>query len=354
MNELDRRLREAGRRLRDTAPTAAATETALDLLDTRTGPSRVRWIAPLAFVAAAAAAVIGVLVVTRPEESGRVVPAETSVVPATSAAPVTSAAPTTMPPTTTPPTTASTTTASTTTSSTTSTTSSTSTTSTTAPPPAGPAFVGGLPLDAPAAIVGCPGTFGDLAEAVDPATWPVASLACAGGYAVATAVGHPDGTIHELRWDGAWTSLGGGTSHPCDVPDDICTAFDNPSELGDVARPLPPAWIVEDPNFLPATDTTERVADLGVAVTGDAEAFATALGEALQAITPGDPVPRVETAVLDGVPVVTVTLNGIPDDSSSRQVYVVRYADQDGTLTTADSLAFTYCNRGVTNDGLCL
>ena len=123
---------------------------------------------------------------------------------------------------------------------------------------------------------------------------------------------------------------------------------------GDAARPLPPAWIVEDPNFLPGVDAAETLAGLDVAVTGDSAAFATALGEALQAITPGDPLPRVETAVLDDVPVVAVTLTGIPDDSSSRHVYVVRYADRDGTLTPLDGLGFTYCNRGVTTDGLCL
>jgi len=32
----------------------------------------------------------------------------------------------------------------------------------------------------------------------------------------------------------------------------------------------------------------------------------------------------------------------------------VRYADVDGALAPRDALAFTYCNRGVTNDGLCL
>ena len=51
---------------------------------------------------------------------------------------------------------------------------------------------------------------------------------------------------------------------------------------------------------------------------------------------------------------VTVTLSGIPDDSSSRHAYVVSYLDLDGTLTPTGALRYTYCDRGVTTDGLCL
>jgi hypothetical protein len=80
MTELDQRLREAGARLRDTAPTPAATEAAfrsLDdvQLDSPSGRSR-RWIVGPAVVLAAAAAIVGVIVLTRPEQSA-VVPADT-------------------------------------------------------------------------------------------------------------------------------------------------------------------------------------------------------------------------------------------------------------------------------------
>ena len=341
---LDRRLREAGRRLRDTAPSAAATEAALDTLDGRVPPSRLRWIAPLAFVAAAAAAVVGVLVVTRPEDAGRVVPADTAppAVSTTVRRPPTPSISTT--------------------STTSTSTTSTSTTSTTSPPPpAGPAFVGDLPLDASAAIVGCPGSFGDVAAVIPQETWPIVGLSCAGDVGLAAlgpSIALPDGTTHELSWNGtAWTSEGSGTSHSCEEPEDaLCAALGETVELYHAARPLPPAWLVEDPHYLPGVDADDFVLGLGVSVTGDAEAFAAELGAALQGVTSGDPVPRVETEVPDHAEAtsVTVTLSGIPDDSSSRHAYVVSYLDLDGTLTPTGALRYTYCDRGVTTDGLCL
>ena len=59
MNATDRRLRDAGRRLRTPPRAPRRPEAALDTLDVRVPPSRLRWIAPLALVAATAAAVVG-------------------------------------------------------------------------------------------------------------------------------------------------------------------------------------------------------------------------------------------------------------------------------------------------------
>ena len=104
MNDLDRRLGDAGARLRDTAPSPATTEAALRSLgdvrlDDERGAGRRRlWIVAPAVLAAAAAAVVGVIVMTRPDQQA-VVPADTTIAPAP--APTTQVAPTTTPSTTT-------------------------------------------------------------------------------------------------------------------------------------------------------------------------------------------------------------------------------------------------------------
>ena len=101
MNDLEPRLRDAGARLRATAPTRQATDAALASLgdvalgDLDTRRSR-RWIIGPA-VLAAAAAIIGVVVVTRPDEAA-IVPADTSTVIG-STVPPPSPAPTTVTPT---------------------------------------------------------------------------------------------------------------------------------------------------------------------------------------------------------------------------------------------------------------
>ena len=67
MNDLDRRLGDAGARLRDTAPSPATTEAALRSLgdvrldDERDAGRRRLWIVAPAVLAAAAAAVVGVI-----------------------------------------------------------------------------------------------------------------------------------------------------------------------------------------------------------------------------------------------------------------------------------------------------
>jgi hypothetical protein len=86
MTDLDRRLRHAGARLRDGAPTAADTDAALArlgdvALDDRPPRRRRLWIVAPAVVAAAAAAIVGVVVVTRPDETA-IVPGGTTEVPA--------------------------------------------------------------------------------------------------------------------------------------------------------------------------------------------------------------------------------------------------------------------------------
>ena len=91
MNDVDRRLRDAGAGLRDTAPSTAATEAALARLgdvqlDEDRGSGRRRmWIVTPA-VLAAAAAVVGVIVMTRPDQQA-VVPADTTIAPAPTTAP---------------------------------------------------------------------------------------------------------------------------------------------------------------------------------------------------------------------------------------------------------------------------
>ena len=98
MNDLDRRLGDAGARLRDTAPSPATTEAALRSLgdvrldDERDAGRRRLWIVAPAVLAAAAAAVVGVIVVTRPDQQA-VVPADTTIAPAP--APTMQVAPTT-------------------------------------------------------------------------------------------------------------------------------------------------------------------------------------------------------------------------------------------------------------------
>jgi hypothetical protein len=213
-------------------------------------------------------------------------------------------------------------------------------------------------LDASAAIVGCPGTFGDLAAAVPAEMGMIVGVACRDDLAVVgTSAPTTDGSSYELSWDGSsWTELGSGTSSPC--PSDatpLCAAFGDPPELYYVSRPLPPAWMVTDGDYRPGEDVTDELPGLGVAVQGDPEAFAAALAEALAAITSGDPVPRSEWEVLPDTNTAVVTLSGIPDDSSSRMTYVVRYVDDGaGSLSPADGLRFTHCTRGITTDGLCL
>ena len=85
MNDLDTRLRDAGARLREGAPTTDATEQALAALgDVRLDDDGTRrnwrWVVAPAVLVAAAAAIIGVVVVTRPDETA-VVPADTTVAP---------------------------------------------------------------------------------------------------------------------------------------------------------------------------------------------------------------------------------------------------------------------------------
>ncbi len=345
-HDVDRALREAGQRLRAAAPDAGATENALDRAGDRGGGGTPRrwWIAP-AVLATAAAAVLAVVLVTRQDETVRQVPADTvaplpaTTVPATPApsvattVPATTIAPTTIAPTTAP-----------------------TTVPVTTLPPALPAFPTDIPLDASAAIVGCPGAFGDLDAAVPTQMGTIVGVACRDDFAVvATAAPNTDGSSYELMWNGSsWTELANGTSSPCPSTDTpVCAAFGDPPELYYMSRPIPPAWMVTDPRYLPAVDATDDVGGLGVVATGDADAFAATLAEALAAITPGDPIPRTEWEVVDTNTVV-VTLRGIPDDSSSRTTYVVRFIDLDGTLTPVDALRFTYCDRGVTTDGLCL
>jgi hypothetical protein len=85
MNDLDLRLRDAGTHLRNSAPSAAATEAALasigDVeLDGHASRRSRLWIVGPA-VLAAAAAVVGAIVLTRPEQQA-VVPADTTLAPA--------------------------------------------------------------------------------------------------------------------------------------------------------------------------------------------------------------------------------------------------------------------------------
>jgi hypothetical protein len=103
MNDLDLRLRDAGARLRDTAPSAAATEAALASLgdvelDGHASRRSRLWIVGPA-VLAAAAAVVGAIVLTRPEQQA-VVPADTTLAPAPPSSSVVSAPTTTVSPTT--------------------------------------------------------------------------------------------------------------------------------------------------------------------------------------------------------------------------------------------------------------
>ena len=80
----------------------------------------------------------------------------------------------------------------------------------------------------------------------------------------------------------------------------MCAAFGDPPELYYMSRPIPPAWLVTD--GVPARRRRHRRASpaLGVA-RRRADAFATALGDALAAITPGDPFPRTEWEVVDAI-----------------------------------------------------
>ena len=88
MSDLDQHLREAAARLRDPAPTPAAIEAALRTLDDvqldghPAGGSR-RWIIGPAVLLAAAAAIVGVIVMTRSDQSA-VVPSDTVSTTATS------------------------------------------------------------------------------------------------------------------------------------------------------------------------------------------------------------------------------------------------------------------------------
>jgi hypothetical protein len=260
---MDERLRAAGDRLRATAPSPETTEAALDELRERPGAlRRLWWVLPTGLVAAAAAT-IGVLALTGGEDKAvQLLPAETP--PATAPGPPAA------------------------------TTTTTGTTDAPTTVPGAPAFVGDLPLDASASIIGCRGTFGDLATAVPQEQWPLTEMNCLGA-----------------------------------------------------PRPLPPAWLVADGSYRRGEDATEQL--LGLGVSSPPDEFPDALGRALAAINPGE-IPHYATEELAGVPVVVVTLTGIPDDSSSRVDYVVRYADAEGVRSPTDGLLFTYCDRGVAVD----
>lgn len=373
MNDpIDRRLQDAGRRLRDAAPTAGATDAALDTLDGTTTPSRrVRWIVPSAIVTAAAAAALGIVVVDGPDEALQQVPADavtttTAVtVVTTSPAPSTTTADTVMAispsaaiATTSPSTTPAPTTTTTTPPTTTTTTPPTSAPRTTiAEPSGGATFAGGLPSDASAALLGCPGTLGELAAVSPDPRSLVTGVACAEDYAYVVMSNAIDGALYVLqRVDGQWATIEGpGTATSCDQHlADACRAFGVDEDLYGAELPLPTREVLEDPNSARSVDVTEQIVAFG-ATAATPEELADLIAGGLVAQSDGDPVLRTEPGVLAEAGVVTVRVQGIPDDAAHSATYVVRYRGGFGDpFTASTSLVFYRCARGVTSDGLCI
>jgi len=373
-HDVERALRAAGARVRATAPDDAATAAAWTrLLKRPPTPSRWRWTGPALIVAAAAAAVIGALVLTRPSDTVRQIPAtfpsgpepstapsprpttsdelvvvtadpDGSTVPAvtdaspsppassmTTATSVTTTAPSVVPssaPAAGPPPTAATTAPNT---------SPATTAATTPPAVAGPAFVGDPPLSAPARLLGCPGTLGDVAAVIPPERTPITALGCSSntgaefGSAIATAIG-ADGAAIALTYTAPTWSISTA------APDQT------------LALPIPPAELLRAAGGDTGPfDATERITALDDVPAGtDPATLATTIGQRLIA-DDIDPIPDVATAVLPGVDAVTITLTGIGDDAAAGLVYVVWYQDNGGVLSATRAAYSPICARSISD-----
>jgi hypothetical protein len=287
---IDDQLRAAGARVRAMAPSPDATESALDELRGHPGAlRRVWWVFP-AGVVAAAAATIGVLALAN--RSDEAVRQEPAVTPPVTAAP------------------------------------------TVPPPTAPPVFEGNPPLSASAAALGCRGTLGEIADAIDPLAAPITRLACSGDDAQAL-MGDQLISLHQFGGDGVWQEVGRESSEACTDP---------------CLLPIPPAaLLLRDLGDLPPVDVTRQVRrQANLIQVADLEQYGRALGARLAADQ--DPAPTVTAEPVDGADVVLITLSGLGDDSASEVTYVVWY-DSTGPAVTVDrAFLISRCSRGVAVD----
>jgi hypothetical protein len=285
---VDEQLRAAGARLRATTPSPEATDAALDELRGHPGAlRRVWWVFP-AGVVAAAAVTIGVLVLAgNNDDSARQEPAVTPPVTAAPSIPATT-------------------------------------------PPQGEDIP---PLSASAAALGCRGTLGEIANAIDQLTSGT-RLACSGDDAQVLS-GDQLISLHQFNGDGVWQEVGRESSEACP---ERCLL------------PIPPAALLErDLGDLPPVDVTRQVRrQSNLVEVSDLEQYGRALGARLAADQ--DPAPTVTAERVDGADVLLITLSGLGDDSASEVTYVVWY-DASGPAVTVDrAFLITRCSRGVAVD----
>jgi hypothetical protein len=288
-DRMDERLRAAGDRLRATAPGSEDTERSLTAVAGPAGWRRRGWVGP-AVVVAAAAATIGVLVITGgPERADEQVPAES---------PPVTAAPTTLP----------------------------------------PSVVDDLPPVLSAAVLGCPGTVGEILAAADPTLDPVNALACSGDEALLLS----GDVVVSLRRgaDGTWSEVQRESSD-C-RPTNCAVSFD--------VLPVPAeSLLVRDLGDLDPVDVTRRVRRQGDLVqVSEPEQWARSLGARLA--DGQDPAPTVNVEVVDGTDIFLITLSGLGDDSIGEVTYVVWYDPSPPVPTVERAFLISRCSRGVAVD----
>jgi hypothetical protein len=245
---------------------------------------------------AAAAATVGVLALTGgPEEAVRQVPAVT---PPVTAAPTVPASP--------------------------------------SPPTVFPVFAGDPPLSASAAALGCRGTLGEIAAAIDTAARPITALDCSGDDATAL---NGDLLISFHQFDGGpWTEVGRMTAEGCGT------------NCLEGLLPIPPTPLLErDLGDLPPVDVTRQVRRQSALVeVSDLEQYARSLGARLA--TGQDPVPTVTAEPVTGADVLLITLSALGDDSVGEVTYVVWYDYSGPELAVGRAFLISRCSRGVAVD----
>jgi hypothetical protein len=203
-------------------------------------------------------------------------------------------------------------------------------------------------LSASAAALGCAGTLGELADAIDTNLHPITALSCS----AATAQAVSGDTVVGLRRrdDGTWSEVTRETS--------ACLPIHCSFQID--LLPIPPAALFErDFGDLPPEDVTPQVrADAAEIQVSEPAQYARSLGARLA--DGQDPAPTVTAEVVDGANVFVITLSGLGDDSIGEVTYLAWYDNSGPAPFVLRAYLISRCARGVAVDeagepmGLCL